>query len=409
MLSRRVTLVIAATITTLSVVALAAAAASFVDVPDTNVFSADIEWLADQGITKGCNPPTNDLFCPTDNVTREQMAAFLVRALGLTDDGGGNTFTDDNGSIFEDDIAKLAAAGITKGCNPPFNTQFCPTDNVTREQMAAFLRRAINGSTPPPPPPPAQDQPEPPITAAFMYPWFPNAWDQGGQIPFSQFTPSAGLYDSSDPDVIDEQVSLATTAGLEAFIASWWGPGHHTDSATMAVLNQIPDSPNPNFRIAIYYEEEGQSDPSPTAIKNDLEYLEQLFNKPSYLRVDGKPVVFVWAEGDGADMARRWKDAKDLYGGNVHIVLKLFSGFRDVPDQPDSWHQYGPSTNYSEHLPDSAVVSPGFWHAEEGSPRLVRDPVRFRDDVQSMVASGAFWQLITTWNEWGEGTAVEPA
>jgi hypothetical protein len=71
------------------------------------------------------------------------MAAFLVRALGLTDDGGGNTFTDDDGSVFEEDIARLAASGITRGCNPPDNTKFCPGDKVTREQMAAFLRRAL--------------------------------------------------------------------------------------------------------------------------------------------------------------------------------------------------------------------------------------------------------------------------
>lgn len=55
------------------------AAASFVDVPDTHTFSADIQWLADAGVTKGCNPPTNDRFCPEGNVTRGQMAAFMHR------------------------------------------------------------------------------------------------------------------------------------------------------------------------------------------------------------------------------------------------------------------------------------------------------------------------------------------
>jgi len=111
---------------------------------DGSSFEPDIEWMAAAGVTKGCNPPVNDRFCPSAVVTREQMAAFLVRALNLTDDGGGNTFVDDNNSIFETDIAKLAAAGITKGCNPPTNTRFCPTDPVTREQMAAFLHRAID-------------------------------------------------------------------------------------------------------------------------------------------------------------------------------------------------------------------------------------------------------------------------
>ncbi len=109
---------------------------------DGSVFEQDIARLATAGITRGCNPPDNTHFCPDDRITRDQMAAFLVRAYGLTDDGGGNAFTDDNGSVFEADIARLAAAGVTKGCNPPDNTKFCPHDPVTREQMAAFLNRA---------------------------------------------------------------------------------------------------------------------------------------------------------------------------------------------------------------------------------------------------------------------------
>ena len=71
------------------------------------------------------------------------MAAFLVRALGYTDNGGGNLFIDDDGSTFENDIDRLATAGVTKGCNPPVNDKFCPNDFVTRGQMAAFLHRAL--------------------------------------------------------------------------------------------------------------------------------------------------------------------------------------------------------------------------------------------------------------------------
>ncbi len=108
-----------------------------------NVFTSDIIWLAEEGITKGCNPPANDEYCPTANVTRGQMAAFLVRFLGLSDDGGGGLFTDTNGNIFENNIDILATAGITKGCNPPANDKYCPNDNVTRGQMAAFMVRAL--------------------------------------------------------------------------------------------------------------------------------------------------------------------------------------------------------------------------------------------------------------------------
>lgn len=109
---------------------------------NTSVFEADIEWLAAEGVTRGCNPPDNTRFCPTGFVTRGQMAAFLVRALGLTDSLDG-PFSDDDASIFEADIEKLAAAGITKGCNPPANDRYCPDSVVTRGQMAAFLVRAF--------------------------------------------------------------------------------------------------------------------------------------------------------------------------------------------------------------------------------------------------------------------------
>src|SRR5690606_30711059 len=51
----------------------------FRDVPDDHVFHEDIEWLRDTGLTRGCNPPLNDRFCPDDPVTRGQMAAFMRR------------------------------------------------------------------------------------------------------------------------------------------------------------------------------------------------------------------------------------------------------------------------------------------------------------------------------------------
>ncbi|HSJ34617.1 MAG TPA: SpoIID/LytB domain-containing protein [Acidimicrobiia bacterium] len=108
-----------------------------------SVHEADINALAEAGVTKGCNPPDNTRFCPKRPVTRGEMAAFLVRAYAYTDDGGGDHFIDDDSSVFERDIDLLATAGVTKGCNPPDNTRYCPGDSVTREQMASFLARAI--------------------------------------------------------------------------------------------------------------------------------------------------------------------------------------------------------------------------------------------------------------------------
>lgn len=115
----------------------------FDDVPPSNAFYGDISWLHDEGITKGCNPPSNTLFCPEEAVTRGEMAAFLNRALELPLPATGDWFEDDDNSVFENDIDRIAAAGITRGCNPPANTEFCPEQPVTRAEMATFLVRAL--------------------------------------------------------------------------------------------------------------------------------------------------------------------------------------------------------------------------------------------------------------------------
>jgi len=115
-------------------------AAGFVDI-GASVHGADIEALAEAGITRGCNPPAGDRFCPEDPVTRGQMAAFLVRTTGLAVRAA-DPFIDDDGSIFEEDIERLAAAGITAGCTPE-GDRFCPDEPVTRGQMAAFLVRTL--------------------------------------------------------------------------------------------------------------------------------------------------------------------------------------------------------------------------------------------------------------------------
>ena len=106
---------------------------------ETSVHEPDINRLAGSGITTGC---TATRFCPGQPVTRQEMASFLVRGLGLPQTTA-DFFTDDETSIHESDINRLAASGITTGCT---TTQFCPTATVTRGQMAAFLERALFGT-----------------------------------------------------------------------------------------------------------------------------------------------------------------------------------------------------------------------------------------------------------------------
>jgi hypothetical protein len=58
---------------------VAVASDRFSDVPESNVFHDNIGWLAESGVTKGCNPPENTLYCPDRPVSRGELAAFLQR------------------------------------------------------------------------------------------------------------------------------------------------------------------------------------------------------------------------------------------------------------------------------------------------------------------------------------------
>ena len=118
--------------------------ARFTDVPSGHLFAGEVTGLLELGITQGCTPTT---FCPEAPVTRGEMAAFLVRTLDLEPvDGFVDPFYDDDGSSFEADIEILRGHGITNGCSA---AEFCPTETVTRGEMAAFLVRAFDLSISP--------------------------------------------------------------------------------------------------------------------------------------------------------------------------------------------------------------------------------------------------------------------
>ena len=114
---------------------------SFYD-DDTTIHESAIEAIAAVGVTRGCNPPDNDRFCPNSSVTRGQMAAFLRRAFSYAD-AAADHFVDDQGSPFEADINAIAEAGVTLGVNPPANDRYAPDRPVARDEMASFLARAL--------------------------------------------------------------------------------------------------------------------------------------------------------------------------------------------------------------------------------------------------------------------------
>ena len=240
-----------------------------------------------------------------------------------------------------------------------------------------------------------------PVRAAFYYPWYPES--EGWA---TRYMPTLGKYDSSDPHVLATHVAQARYAGLDAFIASYWGP----DTPTARRLPLLLDAAGrQGFHIAAYYEPESwQPPPSQAFLSQDFDSLYRLSAHPAWLRVQGKPVLFVYNIGREAS-CQAVKRLEAASQSRFYLNLKVFEGYRDCSAQPDSWHQYVPARGFDQQDSYAATVSPGFFKFDETVPRLPRDLDRFKSDLRRQVASSARWQLITTFNEWGEGTAVEPS
>ena len=123
-----------------------AATGLFVDVPPDNPFAPWIEQLYVEGITTGCNTSPL-LYCFFANVTRAEMAVFLLRArhgAGYQPGPPSGIFADvPIADPFARWIEQLYAEGITGGCGTS-PLRYCPNDDVTREQMAVFLVRTFN-------------------------------------------------------------------------------------------------------------------------------------------------------------------------------------------------------------------------------------------------------------------------
>ncbi len=122
--------------------------AEFADVPSTAVYFDAANLMFQDGITTGCVPsdsPMTRLYCPNDTVTRQEMAAFIVRAItGTTTPAIYNPipyFTDvPTTNQFFPHIQKLVDLGITTGCGAV--GLYCPTATIPRWEMAIFMIRA---------------------------------------------------------------------------------------------------------------------------------------------------------------------------------------------------------------------------------------------------------------------------
>ncbi|MCF8379598.1 MAG: hypothetical protein K9H49_08490 [Bacteroidales bacterium] len=242
-----------------------------------------------------------------------------------------------------------------------------------------------------------------PLRGIFYYAWYPNTWSPNGY--HVQYHPTIGYYTSTDLSAINHHITELEYAQIDVAIASWWGldnanraPRDVAIKSCMDETDRRTETGEVDLKWAIYYELEAFYDEPMDTIKADLNYLMERYVKQNkcYAHINGKPVIFVYTSGsvdNTEEFMKKWADAVD---GKWYYVLKVFGGYRDMPYQPSSWHQYGPSTRVHKMTDSSGKlvsvnISPGFKHADPAKEAFLEraDRTLWTSVVKDMVASKA--------------------
>ena len=240
-------------------------------------------------------------------------------------------------------------------------------------------------------------QPALPVNATVFYPV--------EKAPASKVHPNKPV-DYHDVEVIRNQILDMQYGGQQVGLYSWFGRGSFPDQVFGSHLRAADDS---TFRWAILNEDEGGGhNPTSTAAKADLDWIYSRYGSdPSYFRVGGKPVMFLYGDAsDTCNAAARWEAADSLH--RFYIVMKNVPGYGGCSPQPQGWYGYAPANGHFA-MGNSYAVSPGFNKVGESAPRLGRSLSRFATDLRAMKAAKVRFKITTTWNEWTEATGVEQA
>lgn len=145
-----------------------------------------------------------------------------------------------------------------------------------------------------------------PLVGAYYYPWYQKGDPTEGWAKWSHAMrlhlehpqlPMVGTYDSRDAEVIGAHIEQSVRGGIDFWSVSWWGPDSKTDRIFKDSVLKHPDIGK--VKYAMLYESTGRFGKfdSPTYDKwiPDLEYLKKTyFDDPNYLKIDGRPVLFVY-------------------------------------------------------------------------------------------------------------------
>ena len=284
---------------------------------------------------------------------------------------------------------------------------------------------------------------------AFYYTWYGRPerhgrwvhWggvdDPNHDIEASTHYPAKGAYDSHDPAIIDDHMDLAKQHGVDGFICTWWGQNTFDDRALETVLERAKEK---DFTISIYWETapgEGQRQVD-RAVRDLLYVLERYGSHPSFLNVDGKPVIFVYGRVMNEVAMQQWpaiiREVERRYPRGCLLIAdgynqrnaRLFDGIHtynicgSVRGKEKSGLQQWSRESFQSAVrlaKDAGKIScitiiPGYDDTKIRKPGLIarrEDGNTYRVLWEEAIRADPDWVLITSWNEWHEGSEIEPS
>ncbi len=284
---------------------------------------------------------------------------------------------------------------------------------------------------------------------AFYYTWYGTPeFDHGRahwgevdadnhDIAESRHYPAIGAYDSHDPAIIARHIDQAMRAGIDGFIATWWGRGSYTDQAFAKLLDLAGPK---DFEATVYWETvPGQGREQIRNAVGDLVYLLRTYGRrPGFLKVEGAPVIFVYGRVMGQVPQGAWPEIITRTRERVGFDFRLIAdGYRtDWARMFDGVHTYNVcgwvahktideiheearrrftadvATARGQGAISCLTVIPGYDDTKIRTPGLNaerHEGETYRALWEEAIAAAPDWVLITSWNEWHEGSEIEPS
>jgi glycoprotein endo-alpha-1,2-mannosidase len=257
-----------------------------------------------------------------------------------------------------------------------------------------------------------------PKTAIFFYPWYSNMrhdghyshWTQGGHTPpfdiASAFFPARGPYSSGDPRVLRAQMKDIAAAGVDEVVSSWWGRGSPEDKRLPAVMRAAKRR---SLRVAVQLEPyEGRSIDS---IAADLVYIRSLGIRDVYIYRSNDFRADEWTQITRQPMGLRLFGQTSLVGFAARAGFAGFYPYDIVVYDAAKFDRLCTQAR-SYGILCAPSVGPGYDAAAATGDTHVKDRLNgatYDSMWSAALRAGADLVTITSYNEWGEGTQIEPA